>query len=306
VSLRGIGFDKTYGELVITYEHETPLRLLQDNPKLATELYCDLLGQRLPDYTEVRPGSEAITRLDRPEKEDCDGVEVYYHGEEPVFALIYELQRKPDKDKLFVWPDYLISIRSRLRCPVALVVICPNERTARWAAEPIETGHLAFTLVPFVIGPDLIPIITSAEQVRGVEQMALLSGLTHGDGEHGAAVMAALYEALWILPEHLRQKYTRIANRVLSERALERLEALVKSDTNEERKMSFIDRLEAQGEAKGEAKGHAEMLLLILDQRGIEIGEAERERITSCTDLEQLQYWATRAFQVDSAERLFG
>ena len=82
--------------------------------------------------------------------------------------------------------------------------------------------------------------------------------------------------------------------------------ALVKSDTNEERKMSFIDRLEAQGEAKGEAKGHAEMLLLILDQRGIEIGEAERERITSCTDLEQLQYWATRAFQVDSAERLFG
>ncbi|WP_157930710.1 IS607 family transposase [Glycomyces xiaoerkulensis] len=42
---------------MVTYEHETPLRLLQDDPKLATELYCDLLGQRLPDYTEIHPGS---------------------------------------------------------------------------------------------------------------------------------------------------------------------------------------------------------------------------------------------------------
>lgn len=79
----------------------------------------------------------------------------------------------------------------------------------------------------------------------------------------------------------------------------------MQTDTNEERKMSFIDRLEAKGEARGKAEGHAEMLLLILDQRGIEIDDAERLRITSCTDLEQLQYWATRAFQVDSAERLF-
>lgn len=304
--MRGIRSDQTYSEPVITHEHETPLRLLQDNPKLATEFYCGLLGQRLPDYTDVRPGSEAITRLDRPEKEDCDGVEVYYHGEIPVFALVFEVQRRPDDDKYYIWPDYLVSIRTRLRCPVALVVICPNERTARWAAEPIETGHLAFTLVPFVVGPDRIPIATSAEQVRGVEQLALLSGMTHGDGEQGEAVMAALYEALWILPADLRQKYTRIANRVLSEKALERLEAQVQADTNEERKMSFIDRLEAQGEVKGKAEGHAAMLLLILEQRGIAIDDAERERITSCTDLEQLQYWATRAFQVDSAARLFG
>jgi hypothetical protein len=95
-------------------------------------------------------------------------------------------------------------------------------------------------------------------------------------------------------------------DRVLSEKALERLEALVKSDTNEERKMSFIDILEAQGEVRGELKGHAEMLLLILDQRGIAIDESDREQIDSCTDLGQLQYWATRAFQVDTAERLFG
>lgn len=89
-----------------------------------------------------------------------------------------------------------------------------------------------------------------------------------------------------------------MANRVLSEKALERLEALVKTDTNDERKASFIDRIEA--------KGHARMLLLILDQRGIEIDDSDRERIDSCTDLEQLQYWATRAVQVETAERLFG
>lgn len=285
---------------MVTYEHETPLRLLQDNPKLATELYCDVLGQRLPEYTEVHPGSEAITRLDRPEKEDCDGVEVYYQGDKPVFALIFEVQRQPDEDKYYVWPDYLISIRTRLRCPVALVVICPNGRTARWAAQPIDTGHLAFTLIPFVIGPDMIPVITDPEQMRGAEGMGLLSAISHSDGEHGNEVLAALYAALLNMANTDQETYIRIAYGALSEKALRRLEAIAMADTTEQRPRIF-DLFEERGRAQGEA----EMLLFVLEQRGIELDEADRERVTSCTDLEQLRYWATRAFQVDSAERLF-
>ncbi|GAB3654759.1 hypothetical protein GCM10028833_28800 [Glycomyces tarimensis] len=285
-----------------------PLRLLQDNPKFGAELYCDVLGQRLPPYTEIHPGSEAITRLDRPAKEDCDGVEVFYEGGKPVFALVFEMQRKPDDDKYYVWPDYLISIRTRLRCPVALVVICPNERTAKWAQAPIETGHLAFTLAPFVIDPGNIPIITDPEEIRGVEQMGMLSGMAHGDGDQAEVVIRALYAALSQLPEDQHVKYTRIARAAFSRKAFERLEALTMADTSA--RGAFIydaieARGEARGEAKGEAKGIAEMLLLILEQRGIALDDADRERITSCTDLEQLQYWATRAFQVDSVERLF-
>ena len=66
---------------MVTHEHEAPLRLLQDNPKLATELYCGLLGQRLPDHTSVKEGSEAMTRNDKPDKRDCDNLEIYYLDE---------------------------------------------------------------------------------------------------------------------------------------------------------------------------------------------------------------------------------
>jgi hypothetical protein len=286
-------------EQVVTHEHEAPLRLLQDNPKLATELYCGLLGQRLPDYTSVKEGSEAMTRSDKPDKRDCDNLDIYYRDEEPVFALIVEVQRAESEDKWFSWPDYLIAVRSRLRCPVALVVICPDLKTAKWAMAPIETGHAGFTLVPFVIGPDLIPVVTDPAEVRGCEQMALLSAMAHGDGAAGVEVIEALLGVLVELPEHLKVKYTRIAINTLSDKALERLEAAIMTDTA--RRVTFIDRAEARGEAKGESR----MLLRILEKRGISVDTATEARIVSCTDLDQLDRWGDRALEIERVEELF-
>lgn len=57
--------------------------------------------------------------------------------------------------------------------------------------------------------------------------------------------------------------------------------------------------------AEGRAEGRAEDVLLILDTRGIEVTEAARERITSCTDLDALRTWLTRAVTVDTADDLF-
>ncbi|MFD7278850.1 hypothetical protein ACFV80_17890 [Streptomyces sp. NPDC059862] len=53
------------------------------------------------------------------------------------------------------------------------------------------------------------------------------------------------------------------------------------------------------------AEGHAEDILLILESRGIEIPEAARERITTCTNLETLRAWVIRAVHVETAEDLF-
>ncbi|GAB4002626.1 hypothetical protein GCM10029992_41400 [Glycomyces albus] len=117
-------------------------------------------------------------------------------------------------------------------------------------------------------------------------------------------MIGALYAALSKLPSDQHVKYTRIARAAFTKKAYERLEALIMADTTERRE-SILDAIEAEGEARGEARGEAKMLLLILEQRGIALDESDRERIIGCTDLEQLQYWGTRAFQVDSAERLF-
>ncbi|MFF4019322.1 hypothetical protein [Streptomyces sp. NPDC001843] len=56
---------------------------------------------------------------------------------------------------------------------------------------------------------------------------------------------------------------------------------------------------------EGEAKGRAADVLRILDRRGIEVPEAVRERVTSCTDLETLGVWFDRALTATDTEELF-
>ena len=53
--------------------------------------------------------------------------------------------------------------------------------------------------------------------------------------------------------------------------------------------------------AEGEARGKAEDILVVFEQRGIDVDERSRELIESCTDLDTLNGWFRRAFKVDKA-----
>lgn len=74
-------------------------------------------------------------------------------------------------------------------------------------------------------------------------------------------------------------------------------------------KSEFVGRIyregAAEGEAKGKAEGEANSVLVFLDARGIEVSDEVRERVTSCTDLDQLTTWVRRAATVTRAEDLF-
>jgi hypothetical protein len=52
-------------------------------------------------------------------------------------------------------------------------------------------------------------------------------------------------------------------------------------------------------------QGRAEDILRILDLRGVEVPEAARERITSCTDLDTLGTWFDRAVTAADTQELF-
>ncbi|MEV6051205.1 hypothetical protein [Streptomyces sp. NPDC052107] len=60
----------------------------------------------------------------------------------------------------------------------------------------------------------------------------------------------------------------------------------------------------AMGLAEGGAKTRAEDILRILGLRGIEVPEAVRERVTSCTDLDTQGTWFDRALSVTTGEEL--
>jgi hypothetical protein len=57
--------------------------------------------------------------------------------------------------------------------------------------------------------------------------------------------------------------------------------------------------------AEGEARGKAEDILVVFEQRGIDVDKRSRELIGSCADLGTLNDWFRRAFKVDTASDLF-
>ncbi|WP_345024683.1 hypothetical protein [Actinomadura keratinilytica] len=62
----------------------------------------------------------------------------------------------------------------------------------------------------------------------------------------------------------------------------------------------------AEGRVEGQAEGEAKSILLILQARGITVPDDIRNRITNCTDLDQLDHWVQRAATINTAEELLG
>ena len=60
-----------------------------------------------------------------------------------------------------------------------------------------------------------------------------------------------------------------------------------------------------EGREQGRILGRAEMVIEVLEWRGIPVPDTVRERVTSCTDRAQLKIWGERALHVTEAEDLF-
>jgi hypothetical protein len=60
-----------------------------------------------------------------------------------------------------------------------------------------------------------------------------------------------------------------------------------------------------QGRAEARAEERAQLVLRVLEHRGIAAAPDAKERVTECTDLEILERWMDRAFTVTSADALF-
>lgn len=62
---------------------------------------------------------------------------------------------------------------------------------------------------------------------------------------------------------------------------------------------------EARGRVEGEAQGRAKDILRLLNTRSIQLSDEQRERISTCTDLVQLDVWFGAAIVATSATDVF-
>lgn len=88
----------------------------------------------------------------------------------------------------------------------------------------------------------------------------------------------------------------------LPEAALKYLEERMTLTGTYEYKTEFARTHFSRGKAEGEVRGEAKALLRVLARRGIDLPVRDRERITRCGDLEQLETWLDRAATATSIE----
>lgn len=287
--------------------HEVLIELFRKRPALAAELLADALDLDLPGYEQARVEPGELTDVS-PTEYRADTVVVLTAAEQPVLAVVVEVQLWTDEDKRWTWPVYLTTLRRRLRCPTVLLVVCVNATIAAWSATPIELGHPGARLVPLVLGPDRVPVVTDAEQAGRVPELAVLSAMAHGADPNRSEVLDVLPEAFAAVGSDRADLYYDIVLAALPAAAQRYLEVLVKTRTYEYQSdfaRRYFSQGEAKGEAKGEARGEVKAVLAVLDARGIDVPDDVRIRITECADLDQLDTWVRRAATATSAGDLF-
>ncbi|MFI9510484.1 hypothetical protein [Nocardia sp. NPDC052566] len=275
--------------------HEALVDLIRRRPEFAAELLTLVSDVELPEFDHARTECGDFPDIN-PTEYRADGVVVLATGTTPVLGVVIEAQLRPDKDKSWSWPVYLTTLRSRLRCPTALLVLCLNKSTAAWCREPIEVAP-GFVLVPMVLGPDEVPIVTDQHTASTNPEMATLSAIAHRRHPDREAILANLVESM--VDVQNGKMYIDLVLAALPETARHYLEGLM-TTAKYEYKSDFAKGYFRQGEARGEAKS----LLKLLRARGIDVADTTETRILECTDLDQLDTWFDRALVASTLDDL--
>ncbi|MFF5259200.1 hypothetical protein ACFY4C_09660 [Actinomadura viridis] len=290
-----------------TQQHDVLAELFRFSPRLAADLLVDT-GVKLPELVRASDISESCTDLKTSEFASDRAVLLEF--DEGRLGVVVEIQRAIDPEKHYSWPLYQATLRARQRCPATLLVIAPDPKVAEWCADPIDTGHPDYVLRPVVLKPDQVPVMTDPESVAEDPALGILSAMYHSDGRRGEEVLQASWKATVVLAERNRElarRYYDYVGAVISDAARKFLENKMKTETRYY--SEFFRTAEAEGLAKGKAEGKAEgkveLLLRILEARGIELTEEQRERVCGSTDGAWLDELGRRAAVADSAEGLF-
>ncbi len=235
------------------------------------------------DLTDVQPAEYRADMV----------IELWAEGT-PVYGIIVEVQLSEFSRKAFVWPAYVANLRARLECPVALLVVTPDEGVARWAARTVCLGGLHY-FTPYVLGPSGVPEITDETQARENPELAVLSAMAHGrddDPMRAIEIAIAAQKASMGLDEDRYHIYLDLIMSSLGEAASEALKTMAtqKYEFQSDFARHYIALGRAEGKAEGEAHGRATLILQLLIMRFglIEGWVIDRVRRSSVTELDAM------------------
>ncbi|MDI3418091.1 hypothetical protein [Streptomyces luteolus] len=283
---------------MVTSSHEAMHRIFQHDPGLFSRV-SHFLGADIPrpvgatalptDLTEDSPVERRVDTLLRLDTAD-----------QGPFLLAVEAQGKKDPAKASSWAYYAAYLWTKYRLPTALLVVCQDLRTAKWARGPMTCGPAqvpTLTLQPLVAGPHNMPQITDPDEARADLVLASLAAIAHAADPGVDAILKALSAALKDAPEDLVHPIIEFTARGLGNRpAKHTWRNLMAVD------LSFYTSWLAE-EIRDETA--ARYLLRVLERRGFDVSDDVRERITSCHDQSLFDAWMDRALTAEQVSDIF-
>ncbi|MQM26738.1 hypothetical protein [Glycomyces albidus] len=149
--------------------------------------------------------------------------------------------------------------------------------------------------------PDIKPLITDPAEAAEDVVFSVFALLTQRLRPEIERAMPPLMSALETLDTDTARYYAEFVEGGLGEGCQREIwKKIMKTMT-----YGYVSELKQEFRDEGRVEGEARALLAVLAARGLEPTEAERERIQTCTDPEELLTWTTRAVTASRTADVF-
>ncbi|MER5179789.1 hypothetical protein ABT009_15695 [Streptomyces sp. NPDC002896] len=287
---------------MVSSSHEALHRIFQKDTTLLIRALQRLLHIPFPkpreiailnaDLTEIEPVERRVDTLLRVDTDDGN------------YLLVIESQGKKAETKRGSWAYYLSYLYEKYRCEPILIVLSQSSATARWAAQPIRfglPGWPSLTVRPIVLGPDNVPVIADEKEAVRDVSLALFSAITHGRGPGVTGILKSLAAALDTIDSESAAVFAQLTLSGLVDPQARKIWRDLMAPVNYFFRHPVAERVRDEGRVQD----RAEVVLQILEWRGIPVPDSVRKRVSSCSDWEQLKVWSERAVHANEASDLF-
>ncbi|WP_026925289.1 hypothetical protein [Glycomyces arizonensis] len=284
--------------------HEALHHLFREDPGLFTQTMRRVFDERFPDIKEVAEVIVDTTSLDAVERYIDTSLRVTTDQGEEI--LVIEPQTEPPSpQKIRSWAWYLAFLENKYQLPTSLLILTAKEPTARACRRELFLGpprSPVMRLFPRIVGPDNMPLITDAAEAAEDVPFAVLALLTQRLNPGVERAMRPLMDALDTLDTDTARYYAEFVEGGLGESCQREVwKQIMKTMT-----YGYVSELKQEFREEGHLETAVKTLLAVLDARGLDATDADRDRIRSCTDHERLLAWTVCAATASSTAEVFG
>lgn len=174
--------------------HEGLLDLFRTDLLLAPSLLAEEFRIPLPGLSQMRAEPCDFTDVGPKEFRGDLALITHDHRDMPVLGVCVEVQLSKADVRRWKWPVYLTTLRSRLCCPVVLLVVTPSRKVAKWAEQPKMYLDLVDDALTVSASRRLEELMESTPQYRGrIATKYVAKGREEGRTENAAhAVLTVL------------------------------------------------------------------------------------------------------------------